>query len=124
MSVVWQGLPEYVLSDRPAREIIDQVIDIYETHLSHEAWQRLRAPDWDDGETVVTDWLRAVLQRDPPPQAVRGCGLASTIRWMPIAECAATCTSRGRVNTTPTTRRSSGCSAAAITPTGSRLRRA
>jgi hypothetical protein len=72
MSVVWHDLPEYVLSDRPAREIIDQVIDTYETQLSHEAWQRLRALDWDDGVTVVADWLRAVLQREPPPEAVRG----------------------------------------------------
>lgn len=70
--VVWTSLPEYVLSPRPAREVIKSVIDVCEPGAPHAAWRALRVLAWDEGVTRVEEWLADVLRRDPPPQGVRG----------------------------------------------------
>ncbi|HTN22431.1 MAG TPA: hypothetical protein VL120_00465 [Solirubrobacteraceae bacterium] len=70
--IVWERLPEYVLSISTAGEIIEEVIGVCAGQHLHEDWERLLALGWDDGVSDVAVWLRELLHRDPPPQGVRG----------------------------------------------------
>lgn len=71
-SVVWTGLPGYVIDTRSMHDVIAQVIDVCEAARPHEDWERLRALAWDDGAERVARWLQELLRDEPPGPEVRG----------------------------------------------------
>ena len=67
---VWAAISDFRSSSLPIESQIHRVIQACEDSYPHDDWQEFRKVDFEKGAQKVRDWLRGLLESEPPSQKV------------------------------------------------------